>query len=74
MAKLWTGRFAKETDALLDVLNASLPFDKRLYKEDITGSQAHAKMLSKQGIISAQLSQIQEGLNKRMERKTRLSD
>ena len=63
MAKLWTGRFAKETDALLDVLNASLPFDKRLYKEDITGSQAHAKMLSKQGIISEKDNeQIQAGL------------
>ncbi len=63
MAKLWTGRFAKETDALLDVLNASLPFDKRLYKEDITGSQAHAQMLSKQGIISEKDNEeIQAGL------------
>ena len=53
MAKLWTGRFAKETDHSLDVLNASLPFDQRLYRQDITGSMAHAKMLARQGIISA---------------------
>lgn len=51
MSKLWTGRFSKDTDELLDVLNASLPFDKRLYKQDITGSMAHATMLAKQGII-----------------------
>lgn len=63
MSKLWTGRFTKETDVLLDQLNASLPFDKRLYKQDIQGSQAHAKMLAKQGIIS-DLDQeaIQSGL------------
>ena len=53
MAKLWTGRFAKETDHSLDVLNASLPFDQRLYRQDITGSMAHAQMLARQGIISA---------------------
>ena len=53
MAKLWTGRFAKETDHSLDVLNASLPFDQRLYRQDITGSIAHAQMLARQGIISA---------------------
>ena len=52
MAKLWTGRFAKETDHSLDVLNASLPFDRRLYRQDITGSIAHAKMLARQSIIS----------------------
>lgn len=52
MAKLWTGRFTKETDHSLDVLNASLPFDRRLYRQDITGSIAHAKMLARQSIIS----------------------
>ncbi len=52
MTKLWTGRFAKETDHSLDVLNASLPFDRRLYRQDITGSIAHAKMLARQSIIS----------------------
>ncbi len=49
--KLWSGRFSSETDALVNELNASLPFDKRLYKEDITGSIAHASMLGRQGII-----------------------
>ena len=52
MTKLWTGRFTKETDHSLDVLNASLPFDRRLYRQDITGSIAHAKMLARQSIIS----------------------
>ena len=54
MAKLWTGRFAKETDQTLETLNASLPFDQRLYKQDITGSMAHARMLAHQGIISSE--------------------
>ena len=49
--KLWSGRFDSDTDALVDELNASIPFDRRLYREDITGSIAHAKMLGKQGII-----------------------
>ncbi|MDY4278958.1 MAG: argininosuccinate lyase, partial [Faecalicoccus sp.] len=63
MSKLWTGRFSKETDALLDQLNASLPFDKRLYRQDIQGSMAHAKMLGKQGIISSEdQALIQSGL------------
>ena len=63
MSKLWTGRFSKETDALLDQLNASLPFDKRLYRQDIQGSMAHAKMLGKQGIISFEdQALIQSGL------------
>ena len=50
--KLWSGRFSSDTDALTDELNASLPFDKRLYKEDITGSIAHASMLAAREIIS----------------------
>lgn len=63
MAKLWTGRFAKETDQTLDTLNASLPFDQRLYKQDITGSMAHARMLAHQGIISSEdQKKIQAGL------------
>ncbi|MBE6964246.1 MAG: argininosuccinate lyase [Ruminococcaceae bacterium] len=50
--KLWGGRFQKETDDLVNDFNASIQFDQRLYKEDITGSMAHAKMLGAQGIIS----------------------
>jgi argininosuccinate lyase len=49
--KLWSGRFNKNTDALVDELNASITFDQRLYREDITGSIAHAGMLGAQGII-----------------------
>ncbi len=52
MAKMWSGRFEKEASALLDEFNASLPFDKNLYGQDIQGSIAHAKMLGKQGILS----------------------
>lgn len=51
--KLWSGRFGKDTDALVNDFNASIQFDQRLYREDITGSMAHAKMLGATGIISA---------------------
>ncbi|MBQ6540495.1 MAG: argininosuccinate lyase, partial [Oscillospiraceae bacterium] len=52
--KLWSGRFDKNTDRLVDELNASITFDKRMFKEDITGSMAHAKMLGRQGIIPSE--------------------
>lgn len=51
MAKLWGGRFEKNTDKLVDEFNSSINFDKRLYKQDIMGSIAHAEMLGKQNII-----------------------
>lgn len=61
--KLWGGRFEKETDSLVDALNASIGFDQRLYKEDITGSMAHAEMLGACGIISPEdVTAIVEGL------------
>ena len=50
--KLWTGRFEKEIAKETNDFNSSIPFDKRMYKEDITGSMAHATMLAAQGIIS----------------------
>ncbi len=50
--KLWAGRFQKETDTLVNDFNASIGFDARLYRQDITGSIAHATMLGEQGIIS----------------------
>lgn len=53
MAKLWGGRFSKNTNELVDAFNASIDFDKRLYHEDIRGSIAHATMLAKCGIIPA---------------------
>lgn len=54
MAKLWGGRFSKNTNELVDAFNASIDFDKRLYHEDIRGSMAHARMLAKCGIIPAE--------------------
>lgn len=52
MAKLWGGRFSKETSKLVDQFNASIGFDQRLWEYDIEGSIAHARMLGKCGIIS----------------------
>ncbi|SDB08739.1 argininosuccinate lyase [Eubacterium oxidoreducens] len=52
MAQLWGGRFTKETDQLVYAFNASISFDKKMYKQDITGSMAHVKMLGKQGILT----------------------
>ena len=54
MAQLWGGRFTKETDQLVYNFNASLSFDKKLYKQDIQGSMTHVKMLAKQGILTDQ--------------------
>ena len=50
--RLWGGRFCGETDGYADGFNSSISFDRRLYKHDILGSIAHAKMLGRQGIIS----------------------
>ena len=50
--KLWSGRFDKNTDTLVDELNASIGFDFRLYRQDIEGSLAHSAMLARQGIIT----------------------
>jgi argininosuccinate lyase len=49
--KLWGGRFSKEESSSANAFNASIGFDQKLYKQDITGSMAHAKMLGKQCII-----------------------
>jgi argininosuccinate lyase len=50
--KLWGGRFTKETNKLVHNFNASISFDKRFYKQDITGSIAHVTVLAENGIIS----------------------
>lgn len=50
--KLWGGRFTKETNKLVESFNESLSFDQRFYKQDIRGSIAHVKMLSKQNILT----------------------
>ena len=54
MAKLWGGRFQKELDQTAEEFGASIPFDQRLYREDIAGSIAHVKMLARQNIISSE--------------------
>ncbi|MCR5795193.1 MAG: argininosuccinate lyase [Solobacterium sp.] len=51
MAKMWAGRTDGITDPIADEFNSSIRIDQRMYKEDITGSLAHAKMLKKQSII-----------------------
>ena len=52
--KLWAGRLQGQVDEKLNELNASIGFDSRMYRQDITGSIAHARMLGKQGIIPAE--------------------
>ncbi len=49
---MWGGRFASSPNAIMQEINASIDFDKRLYSQDIAGSIAHANMLAKTGIIS----------------------
>lgn len=64
MAQLWGGRFTKKTDDLVYAFNASIEFDKRLYRQDIRGSLVHAAMLVKQGILSEEDGKkIRDGLN-----------
>src|SRR5256885_9216669 len=50
--KMWGGRFASGPGAIMQETNASIDFDRRLYRQDIVASKAHAAMLAKQGIIS----------------------
>ena len=60
---MWGGRFAAGPDAVMEAINASIDFDKRLAMQDIRGSRAHAKMLAQQGIISENdADEIDKGL------------
>ena len=52
--KMWGGRFSGKPDAVMAQINASIDVDRKLYRQDIAASKAHAGMLAKQGIISAQ--------------------
>ena len=62
---MWGGRFTAGPSEVMEDINASIPFDKRLYHEDITGSKAHCVMLVKQGILCADDgAAIQAGLDK----------
>lgn len=58
MAKLWAGRNDGAVSKIADDFNSSVKFDKRLYRQDITGSMAHAAMLGGQGIISAEEADV----------------
>ena len=51
--KMWGGRFSSGPDAIMEEINASIDFDRHLYRQDIAASKAHAQMLAKQGIITA---------------------
>lgn len=57
MAKLWGGRFTKNTDAFAEGFHSSISFDSRMYKQDITGSIAHAKCLQSRGYFPTKNSE-----------------
>ncbi|MCW8851909.1 MAG: argininosuccinate lyase [Gammaproteobacteria bacterium] len=60
----WGGRFTEQTDAFVEAFTASVQFDQRMYKQDIAGSRAHAKMLNKIAVLSdADLTAILSGLD-----------
>lgn len=62
--KMWGGRFASGPDAIMEEINASIDFDRKLYAQDIAGSKAHASMLGETGIISSEdANQIIAGLD-----------
>ena len=60
----WGGRFSEQTDAFVEQFTASVEFDQRMYKQDLAGSRAHARMLSKIGVLSKDdLTAILDGLD-----------
>ena len=62
--KMWGGRFGSGPDPIMEDINASIHFDRHLYRQDIAASKAHAAMLAKQGIIAAQdAKRIAHGLD-----------
>src|ERR1700740_3683999 len=62
--KMWGRRFAGSPDAVMEEINASIDFDRHLYRQDIAASKAHAAMLAKRGIIPAQdAKRIAHGLD-----------
>ena len=58
MAKMWAGRTSGVTDSIADDFNSSIRFDCKMYKQDITGSMAHAAMLGAKGIIAKKEADI----------------
>jgi argininosuccinate lyase len=62
--KMWGGRFSSSPDAIMEAINASIDVDRHLYRQDIAASKAHAAMLAKQGIITAEdATRIASGLD-----------
>ncbi|HWW64509.1 MAG TPA: argininosuccinate lyase [Sphingomonadaceae bacterium] len=62
---MWGGRFAEGPAAVMREINASIPFDKRLWQQDIAGSRAHVAMLAAQGIVTHEdAARIDEGLGR----------
>jgi argininosuccinate lyase len=62
--KMWGGRFDQKPDPLMEEINASIDVDRRLYRQDVAASKAHAAMLAKKGIITAQdAGKIAHGLD-----------
>lgn len=62
--KLWGGRFSEPTDAFVEAFTASVQFDQRMYRQDIEGSRAHARMLNKVGVLSDEdLNSLLQGLD-----------
>ena len=62
--KMWGGRFSASPDAIMEEINASIDFDRHLFRQDIAASKAHAAMLAKQGIITADdAAKIAHGLD-----------
>jgi argininosuccinate lyase len=62
--KLWGGRFTGATDPLMELYNASLPYDKKMYKVDIEGTRAYTSALKKVGLLNdKELSEIHRGLD-----------
>ncbi|MBM3580286.1 MAG: argininosuccinate lyase, partial [Alphaproteobacteria bacterium] len=63
--KMWGGRFASKPSGLMQEINQSVTFDQKLYKQDIRGSIAHAKMLAKVGVLTeSESKRISDGLQK----------
>jgi argininosuccinate lyase len=62
--KMWGGRFSSSPDTIMEAINASIDVDRHLYRQDIAASKAHAAMLAKQGIITAEdATRIASGLD-----------
>ncbi|KZK87896.1 Argininosuccinate lyase 1 [Pseudovibrio sp. W64] len=62
--RMWGGRFAEGPDAIMEEINASIDFDRKLFQQDIAGSKAHVSMLAAQGIVSAEdAEKIAQGLD-----------